>query len=158
MHTIDLILIFVLLGFFGSGLKDGFIHSFGRLIGAIFGFLAAKAWSVPVAAWLGVFVPLGWARLIAFVLIFALITRLSGFGFKLVDGVFNVLSVLPFLKSINRFLGGVLGLIEGVLLVGGTIYLVVTFKLVPSLLTWINLSRVAPWIQKVFTLFLGVLL
>ena len=35
------------------------------------------------------------ARLIAFVLIFVLITRLVGFGFKLVDGVFKILSIIP---------------------------------------------------------------
>lgn len=158
MHTFDLILLFILLGFFGSGLKDGFVHSFGRLIGSIFGFLAAKAWSISVATWLGGFVPLGWARLVAFILIFAIITRLIGFGFKLIDGVFNILSIVPFLKSINAFLGGILGLVEGVLLLGGAIYLVVTFKLVPSILHWINISTVAPWIQKGFTLLLGILL
>lgn len=158
MLLTNLILAFALLGFIGAGMKDGFIHSLGRLIGSVLGFLAARAWSVKVASIFGLFMPLGWARFLSFIVIFVIITRLFGFVFKLVDGAFRILSILPFLKSINNFLGGILGFAEGLILLGGAIYLVTTFKLIPWLATLLTGSIIASWILKTFNLLLGILL
>jgi hypothetical protein len=83
---------------------------------------------------------------------------LIGFVFKLADGVFKIISILPFLKSINALLGGILGLVEGVVILGGIIYLIVTFKLDPTLMSWVSTSAIAPWIQRTFQVLLGVLL
>lgn len=158
MLLTNILLAVLVIGFIGAGMKDGFIETLGRLVGAVLGFLAARAWSLPVASFLGAFVPLGWSRLIAFIVIFLVITRLVGFGFQLVDGAFRILSVLPFLKSINSLLGAALGFIEGLILVGGVIYLVTTFKLIPWLSTLFASSVVAAWILKTFNILLGVLL
>jgi uncharacterized membrane protein required for colicin V production len=158
MLLIDLILIFLLLGYVGMGLKDGFVSTLGRFLGAILGFLAARAWSIWLVGFFGIFMPAGWARLIAFVLIFVIITRLFGMIFKFVDGVFQLLKLLPFLKSIDKFLGMFLGLVEGVILLGGMIYLILTFKLSPTLITWATTSTVAVWIYKIFHAVLGLLL
>jgi uncharacterized membrane protein required for colicin V production len=146
------------LAYIGMGLKDGFVSTLGRFLGAILGFLAARAWSIWLATILGFFMPAGWARLIAFILIFILITRLFGFVFKFVDGVFQILKLLPFLKSIDKFLGAFLGFIEGLILLGGAIYLVLTFKLSPTLITWATSSSVAVWIYKIFHAVLGMLI
>lgn len=158
MLIVDLVLIFLLLAYIGMGLKDGFVSTLGRFLGAILGFLAARAWSIWLATILGFFMPAGWARLIAFILIFILITRLFGFVFKFVDGVFQILKLLPFLKSIDKFLGAFLGFIEGLILLGGAIYLVLTFKLSPTLITWATSSSVAVWIYKIFHAVLGMLI
>ena len=87
-----------------------------------------------------------------------IITRLVGFAFKLADGAFRILSILPFLKSINSLLGSVLGLVEGFILMGGVIYLILTFSLEPNLVHWLTISSVAPWIEHAFQLLLGILL
>lgn len=158
MRLIDVILALALLGFVGAGVKDGFIHALGRLIGSILGFVAASAWSVKMAGALSIFMPIGWARFLSFLVIFILITRLAGLAFALVDGVFRVISILPFLKSINNLLGGILGFFEGTILIGGAIYLVVTFKLIPSLAALFARSTVASWINTVFHALLGLLL
>lgn len=158
MLLTNIIILLILLGFVGAGLKDGFVHTLGRLIGSIIGFVAARAWSASVAAFLGPFVPSGWSRLIAFLIIFLVITRLVGFAFKLVDGIFKIISILPFLKSINSLLGAILGLLEGFILLGGAIYLVVTFKLIPSFVTLLTASSVAMWIEKIFQTLLAALL
>jgi uncharacterized membrane protein required for colicin V production len=158
MLLTNLILIVAILGFIGSGMKDGFVHSFGRLVGAIIGFVAARAWSIKAASVLGLFMSSGTARFISFIIIFIIITHLVGYAFKLVDGAFRVLSIIPFLTSINNLLGGILGFIEGLILLGGAIYLVTTFSLIPWLATRLSGSFVAAWILKTFHILLGVLL
>jgi len=158
MLIVDLVLIFILLGFAGAGAKDGFIHALGRLIGAILGFVAARAWSIKLVGILGVFMPAGWAHLIAFLLIFIVITRLLGLVFKLADGVFEIIKILPFLKSIDRLLGAVLGFVEGFILLGGSIYLILTLKLEPNLVHWLSGSGTALWLEKSFQSALGILL
>ncbi|MFA5185488.1 MAG: CvpA family protein [Patescibacteria group bacterium] len=158
MLIVDLVLAFILLGFVGMGLKDGFVYTLGRFIGAILGFLAARAWSIYLVGILGLFMPAGWAQLIAFILIFVLITRLFGIAFKLVDGVFEIIKILPFLKSIDKFLGAFLGLVEGVIVMGGVIYLVLNLKLSPTLIIWFSGSHVAVWVESVFHTLLGILL
>lgn len=158
MLLVDIILLVALLGFVGAGAKDGFVHTLGRLVGAVIGFVAARAWSLKAAPVLSVFLPSGWARLVAFIIIFIVITRLVGFVFKLADGAFRILSILPFLKSINSLIGGVLGLVEGFIIIGGAIYLILTFNLEPNLVAWLKGSSVTPYVQKVFQTLLGILL
>ena len=158
MLLTNIILVVIVLGFIGAGFKDGFIETLGRFVGAVLGFLAARAWSLKISALLAAFMPTGWAQLIAFLLIFFIATRLIGWGFKLLNGAFRILSILPFLTSINSFLGAALGGIEGVILVGGLIYLVTTFTLIPWLASLFASSMIAALIMRVFTILLGVLL
>jgi len=158
MLLVNLVLILILLGFAGAGMKDGFVATLGRVVGSVVGFVAAKAWYMGWSSILAVFMPSGWAQIITFILIFVIITRLCGFAFKLVDGAFRILSILPFLKSINSILGLVLGFFEGIFITGGVIYLALTYPLIPTLTQWLTPSLVAHWILAVFHIFLGILL
>jgi len=139
-------------------MKDGFIHTLGRLVGAIIGFVAARAWSLGFGGFLSLFMPIGIARLVAFIIIFVIIARLVGIVFKLADGAFRILSIIPFLKSINSILGAVMGLIEGVIIIGGIIYLILAYLIEPHLVIWIHSSVVAQWIEVAFKALLGFLL
>lgn len=158
MLIVDIVLLLLLLGFVGAGMKDGFVHTLGRIIGAVLGFVAARAWSGYIATILDFFMPSGWAKFIAFILLFILITRLVGLVFKLVDGIFEILSILPFLKSVNRLLGLILGFVEGFIIIGGAIYIVLGFKIEPHLVAWLSASKLAPWILGLFHAVLGLLL
>jgi len=158
MLLVDIILILVLLGFAGAGAKDGFVHTLGRLLGAILAFLAARAWSAKIAWLFAIVMPQGWARLVAFILIFILITRLAGWVFKLIDGLFQIVKLLPFIKSIDKLLGAILGFGEGFIMLGGAIYLITAFHLSPTLVAWVTSSGTAIWIGSVFSKLLGVLL
>jgi uncharacterized membrane protein required for colicin V production len=154
----NIILVILILGFIGTGAKDGFVHTAGRLIGAVIGIIVAKAYYSSIASFFTLFLPISWASVLSFLLIFVLITRLVGFAFKLVDGAFHILSFLPFLKSINSLLGGILGFIEGLLIVGGAVYLIIKFSPAASLVLWLKASSVALWVQGVFLALLGILL
>jgi len=158
MFLVNLVLVMLLLGYIGMGVKDGFVHTLGRFLGAILGFLAARAWSIWFVGIIGMFVPAGWARLAAFIVIFIVITRVFGMVFKMVDGIFELMKLLPFLKSIDKFLGAFLGFVEGLIFIGGVIYLILTFKLSPTLITSATSSSVAVWIYKIFQSTLSMML
>jgi len=158
MLLVDIIVALAVLGAVGAGIKDGFVQTIGRLVGAVIGFVVARSWSLGLSGVLAIFMPIGTARLISFILIFVLITRLVGFAFKLVDGIFKILSVIPFLKSINSILGAIAGLAEGIILIGGVVFVIKTYLLEPHLVAWVTSSVVAQWIEKVFKILLGVLL
>jgi uncharacterized membrane protein required for colicin V production len=158
MALMDIILFLLILGFIGAGAKDGFVHTFGRLIGTVLGFIAAKAWYLKVNAVLGIFLPFGWAQLISFVLIFIVITRLVGYAFKIVDGAFSILSFLPFVKTFNKLLGGIVGFVEGIIVLGALIYLVKMTQILPWLGSMLAVSKIAPWIQHIFQIVFALLL
>ena len=158
MLIVDIILVLLILGYVGIGAKDGFLHTLGRLIGAVIGYVVAKMWYVQAAVVIGLVVPDSWSRVVAFILIFLLISRLCGIVVKLLDGIFHILKFIPFFKTINSFLGAIIGLFEGIIVLGAIIYVVKVFQFQPTVAGWLAHSYVAPWLQRSFTLVLSILL
>lgn len=160
MLIVDIILIVILASFVVSGSRNGFIETLGNLVGAVIGFLAARAWSPWLGSIVGIILPgrAGIARLIAFVIIFIIVDRLVGFLFKLADTLLKIVTRLPIISSINALLGAIIGFAEGIVLVGSSVYLIITYRLDPSLVAWLTASSVAHWTQIVFTRVLGFLL
>ncbi|MEK7665834.1 MAG: CvpA family protein [Patescibacteria group bacterium] len=119
----DVLILIIVFGFAFAGFFFGLIHTFGSLVGTIAGFLVASKFSWVVAGWLE---PLlgssGVVKVIIFILLFLLASRLVGFIFWIVEKVFNFVSIVPFIKSINRLLGAVLGFLEGIIIVGAVLY------------------------------------
>ena len=117
---IDIILIGIVIVFVVSGFVMGLIQGIGALIGLAAGFWAAMRYFSAFGDWLTpIFMGHGiWAHIIAFILIFVLANRLVGLIFWLIERVFKIISIIPFLKSINRLGGAVLGLVEGILVCG----------------------------------------
>lgn len=158
MLLFNIILVLALLAFIGSGLKDGLIYALGRIVGSVVGFLVARAFYVQLAVVFSPFMPIGWAKVIAFLLIFMLATRVMGWIFKALDKTFNFIAIIPFMKSINHALGGVLGFLEGMIIIGGLIWVIKTFNLIPSAMVYINGSSISSWIYTGFIKVLGILL
>lgn len=146
---VDVILIVLVLIFVIGGFVMGLIQAVGAIIGVIVGAWAAGQFYEPVANWLTPII-LGngtAAKIISFIVIFLLINRLIAFLFYLINKVFNIIAIIPFLKSINRLAGALLGLVEGVLAVGLIIYVIAKFAgdaqwLIGSL----SASKVAHWL------------
>lgn len=147
---ISIILIVALLGFIGAGWKDGFIHTLGGLIGAVIGFAIARSLSISIAFIFAIFLPSDWARFVAFLLIFGIVTWIVGFVFKLAEGAFKIISFIPFLKSINNLLGAILGIFEGIIFMGGCIWIIENFSIIPWLATMLSQSSVAHIISQLF--------
>lgn len=155
---LNIILVIAFLGIIGNGWKNGAIQTLGRIIGSVLGFLLARSFSISLAFIFQIFLSSGWARFVAFVMIFLLVTSVIGIVFKLADGAFKIISIIPFVKSINRFLGAILGIVEAFVVLGGLIWMVKNFDLIPSLAKLLNASLVAHGLLTVFETLLTFLL
>lgn len=123
---VDIILLLILAGFVFYGLFFGLIKTAGSLIAIIVGFLAASRLYLMLFS---LAKPLAFGhdnigKLVAFALIFTIVDRLVCLGFALLDKAFHVLSIVPFLKTINRLGGAFLGFIEGGLTLGLSLFVI----------------------------------
>lgn len=151
MTLFDLVLILILGGFVAYGLWFGLIHTLGVLIGTIAGAFLSARWYDEVAAWLG-FLFGGHqnaAKVVCFLFLFVIINRLIGLLFWVVDKIFSILTIIPFLKTINRLLGAAFGFIEGVLVLGLTLYVASRFPLSDWFSTDLASSKVAHYLVTI---------
>lgn len=120
MLIIDIVLLVILAGFVLYGLFFGLIRTLGSLIGAIGGLWIALVFYPAIFEWMkNLFFGYETAGKIAvFLVLFVLMNRLICFAFALIDRTFDLLSVIPFLKTINRLSGAALGFVEGGIILG----------------------------------------
>ncbi|MEK7213278.1 MAG: CvpA family protein [Patescibacteria group bacterium] len=146
MSIFDLILVFIIGAFGLFGLWFGLIHTLGSVLGTVFGAYLASRYYEPVAGWL-IHVT-GWSenfsRVLVFIIAFVIINRLVGLAFWLVDKVLSIITRLPFISSLNRILGLVLGLFEGALTLGLIFYFIERFPLSDKIMTYAAGSVVLP--------------
>lgn len=124
LPTLDTVLIIILIGFAAWGFANGFIRAVGGIIGIIIGaFIAARYYVVLSTIIQPFFGPYGGlAAIVAFAAIFLLVGRLFGIVVLLFEKAFDILAIIPFLKSINRLAGALFGFLLGVLLVGTLLF------------------------------------
>jgi uncharacterized membrane protein required for colicin V production len=152
--VINIGILLLLIGYLSAGYKDGFVHTLGRLVGSVAGFLIARTWSISVSFLVGILLPSGWARFITFLIIFVMVNRVIGFVFHILEGPLRIVTFIPFLKSINNLLGSVVGFVEGVIMLGGVIWVIGNFDLFPNFAIQLNSSFLAPLISKAFNFLL----
>lgn len=135
MSSLDIILLGVLLIFTFLGLSMGLIYSFGVFLGNIVGLIAAGYLMEPVAQVLKflVFGNENLARILVFVIIFLLVSHIVGTIFWFLNKVFKLISIIPFLKTINRIGGLILGFLTGSLTVGLVLYIMTNYPLSPEM-------------------------
>lgn len=149
MTIFDVILLIILGGFVMFGLWFGFIHTLGAIVGTFAGAFFAGLWYDELGNWLtAVFGHPNLMKIFAFIFIFIIINRLIGFAFYILDRIFKFLSIIPFLKTINRLLGGVLGLFEGILVVGLSLFMIARFPISEWFTAVLQASKIAPWFVK----------
>lgn len=144
----DIILI-VIIAFFGfSGFWFGFIHMLGSFLGILAASVIAGKYFEVIALKLsflfGGFDSLG--KIVTFIIIFILVTRLVGLLFFVINKIFKIVSIIPFLKTINRLVGAVLGIAEGLVLTSLTLYLLVRFPLGNTINMALSNSRVVAYL------------
>lgn len=145
MSTINIILLGVIAGFALFGFSFGVIATLGSLVGTIIGAFFASRWYEAPAIWIHAFT--GWSdnasKVIAFIIIFVIINRLVGFVFYLLDHSFGLVLKLPVISGINRLLGALVGLVEGVVAIGLAMLIISRFPLNQELMAALNQSSVA---------------
>lgn len=146
MSFFDIVLIIIIAGFGLFGFWFGIVHTIGSLVGTVAGAFIASRFYEPLAGWLmGV---TGWgenvSKVVMFIVIFIVINRLVGFGFWLADRVFSIVTDLPFIRSLNRLLGLLFGVFEGMLTIGLAIYFIERFPLSEPFMQRVAESMIAP--------------
>lgn len=152
MLLVEIILILVIAAFAMAGLKNGFILTLGKLLGVVIGFVAARAFYPAFGNLVSRLMPqsINAAQFMSFLAIYATVGFAVGWGAHFLRGLFSLASFIPFAKTIGRILGGLLGLGEGVLLIGSCAYVVMRFQLHPMLVQWVSDSTVAGYAQQAF--------
>ena len=160
MPLIDVILVVILAGFVFYGLFFGLIRTLGVFVGLIAATFLASRLYLPVSYWLENFF-FGYGNLgkvLVFVILFSLINRLVGFLFYLLNKTFNLISVIPFLKTFNRLGGLILGFLTGSLSIGLFIYVISRYSLIETLFGgWLAQSTLSPFFLKFANVLLPLL-
>lgn len=156
MPIFDVILFVILTIFTVWGFFFGFIQSFGSFMGLILGVFVANKYYLILTDWLG-FIPVSEIviKIIAFFAILILISKLTGLVFYFIDKFFHLISIIPFLKTINRVSGGILGFIEGFLIIGAFLYVVNNYSISILPADMLSGSKLTPILLKGFEYFIN---
>jgi len=124
MSVLDFIILVILAGFVWKGIKLGLIESVGGIIGLFLGAFLASHYYQEVGEMLSgiTFGSQTLANVLGFLLVFILVNRAVAILFWFLDKIFHLIAIIPFLKTFNRLLGGIFGLIEGFIFLGIIFY------------------------------------
>lgn len=154
MGFIDIVLIVIIGAFIFFGLFFGLVHTLGSLLGTIVGIIFASRLVDPTFETFGFLFGGGTvAKIIIFILIFFIITRLIGMVFWFVGKIFNVLAWIPFARSLDKLLGGLFGFVEGVIVVGVVLFYAMQVLPDEALRTTLETSVVADYLVTTMSIF-----
>jgi len=160
MSTFDIILLIILGAFTVSGLFKGIIRIVGRLVGLIAGAYIASRFYLNLYDW-GKNIVNGHenaGKVIAFIILFVVVTRLVVWLFILLEKLFNFIAVIPGSKYINNLLGAVLGFLEGSLFLGLILFVISRYSLIGNFFgDQLTNSRIAPFLLKIVDIILPFL-
>ena len=132
MGTFDIILLVIFFGFVGAGFYFGLIHTLGALIGVVVGIIAAGSLFDQVVPFFEFFMlKPEVARVIAFIVVFLVVSRLIGFVVHSLDKGFKIIRFIPFASSINRLGGALVGFLEAALVLGTILFVASHFEISP---------------------------
>jgi len=143
MSFIDIIILVGLAMFVWKGVRLGLIEAIGGIIGLFVGAYMAGLYYDEAAAMLKGLL-LGsetLATILGFLLVFIVVNRAIAIIFWIVDKIFHIVAIIPGLKSLNRLLGGLFGLLEGLLFIGIVVYVLSFFPLTDGLAKSVDNSR-----------------
>ena len=151
LPIIDIVLLLFLAGFVFYGLFFGLIKIVGSMAGVLAGAWVASRVYLTVFSWIEPF-HIGYDNLIkvlAFIICFTVVSRLIGLLFMIVDRFYGILTIIPFLKTINRLAGALLGLVEGSFVLGLFLYMIARYTPAASALAkLLASSRFAPFLMN----------
>jgi uncharacterized membrane protein required for colicin V production len=144
MGLFDIVLLIILGGFGLFGLWFGLIHTLGSLLGTVAGAYFASRWFVSMVEWVNSVTGWegNWLNIIMFAIAFVCINRFIGFLFWLVERFFKALTELPFIASINRFLGLFIGIFEGMITLGLIFFFIDKFPVGETFMGWVETSKI----------------
>ncbi len=139
MNTLDYFIVCILAAPTVTGIFKGFIRTVLGLLGIIGGIVLSMAFARPLGVAIGQFFgakDFFVGKLLSFIIIFSL-TSLAGF---ILAALMHRIVSLANLSFLNRLLGGLLGLVQGLAISGAILTIV---YLIPSTRPWIDNSSVS---------------
>jgi membrane protein required for colicin V production len=160
MSFFDTTLLVIMTVFVLNGLVKGLIRSVGSLVALLAGVWSAIYFYPVLYHWLSnlFFGFGGLGRAVCFGIIYLLVNRLVNLGFSVLNNAYDLISFIPFLKTINRLAGAVFGFVEGGLILGLLLVAGSRYPEVVSVISrWTKDSEVAPFLVSFAKLFLPIL-
>jgi len=150
MITLDYILLGIILVWAFLGFRKGFIQTLGSVVGLVFAVVLASRFYPIVAVWLGGSV---FSKIIAFLILFGICTKLISLAFWILGKIFQVVTILPFLSTFDRFLGFILGAVEGIFILSIILYFLTKYPLNDWLIIQMSGSIVSKVLLKIGIIF-----
>ena len=151
MNYLDIIFIIILLFFTFSGLRKGLVKVVGGILGILVGIYFAGLFYLQFSDWLQSITNLfasTEANIISFILVFIIANRLFALAIIILDKIVSI----PIINSVNKLLGGILGFLEGALIVTLIITIFTNLGSFVGADNVITNSRIAPYSEKAITL------
>jgi len=144
---VDVLIILVVGAFVFAGFFFGLVHTLGSLIGAILSLIITTRIIEPVYGTIGfIFGGESAGKVFVFIVLFLLVARLLGLAFWLVGKVIGLLAWIPFASTINRLLGALFGLVEGIIFVGVATYFALQYLPPDTIRAALEHSLMANWL------------
>lgn len=146
MTPLDITLLALLVGFLASGFATGFVQSLGGILGLFVGaFFAGQLYPTVAKA------VLPWvsggqnvADIVGFIIVFTVVSQIVGFVFRTLNMLFKFITLIPGVKFLDRILGALLGLIQGVVFLGLVLLFSSRLPLTQFGIDVMNRSQLAP--------------
>ncbi len=148
MLIIDIILLIILLALLVYGWRTGLIKTVGGLIGLIVGIILASRYFQIVADWV---LPIvdnreNLAKIIGYLVVFVAVNVIIGIFVSILTSIFKI---IPFLTTLNRLSGAILGLIAGVFGIGFLIIMIDKFPFSEFVTKYFANSELVPCLVAV---------
>ena len=148
---VDILLVIALFSVIASSYQAGLIKTFGGIIGLIVGVVVAGEYFERLAV---LIMPIfknseNMAKIISFFLIFIAVNAVIALLVFVIDSAFDLISFIPFLKTINHLGGAVLGFVLGLFLIGLLIIMVDKFPFADFIRPYLENSRLVPVFTKI---------
>ena len=121
MNTVDIVLLAVLALFAISGLYYGFVKTLGSIVGMVAGMLIGS-WGVAILSSAIPFFARPLVAIVTFLIIAAIVGWIVGWFVNIAEAARKLVSIIPFLGTINHLLGGIFGLIEGIIILAAVAF------------------------------------
>lgn len=156
----DVILLILLSGFIFYGLFFGLIRVIGGMAGVIVGSLLASRFYLIAYDYLDFFF-LGYdnlGKIFAFIFSFIVIRKMIVLVFVALNTTFNIFSIIPFLTTINRVGGSILGFLEGSMIMGLILFVSSRYTIVEHWFgEYLVNSSIAPILIKISSILMPLL-
>jgi len=149
MGIADILILSLLGGFLYYGFTSGLVKMLVNLVGAVFAIVVSLHTYYQTTYWI---LPENLAdrfyvQVFVFFLILIVILKAMDFLADFVQKIFNIVSIIPFTKTLNRVFGAGVGLLEGVLFVAAVVFVIEHASNAPDwLVSGLDGSFFAYWI------------